>query len=225
MNNLRTILVAIKIVLSVLLLWLIVMAGKMGYANLHFWSADNQLSKWSREDKVDSEASYRKTLSAIEIATAYHPGNPRYLITTGLIQEWAVFGDISIGKEAREDYLNALENYSKAIQLRPYWPWAWGSMLMTKWRLNELDDELVQSLYMLDKYGPYTAATHYVIVDLGLTLITEKTKYAQEIEPLVKKHYQRGLSNPQAVKTLKDITSYYEADELLASWASSFVKE
>jgi len=96
---------------------------------------------------------------------------------------------------------------------------------MTKWRLNELDDELVQSLYMLDKYGPYTAATHYVIVDLGLTLITEKTKYAQEIEPLVKKHYQRGLSNPQAVKTLKDITSYYEADELLASWASSFVKE
>ena len=80
-----------KLVLAVLLLWLKIVAGQMGYANLQYFSAKNQLDSWVDNGAISSESSYRQALRAINLSNELHPDNPQYIETLAAIQEWAVY--------------------------------------------------------------------------------------------------------------------------------------
>lgn len=201
-----------KLALTALLLWLIVVAGQMGYANLYYFNANNHLEKWIDLSNIDSEASYRQALRAINTSISYHPANPQYIETLGSIQEWAVFSDYA----EVSNFSLALKNYNQAIQLRPIWPWGWSSKAMAKWSVEELDVDLFHSLVMLDKYGSYIEKVHLVIVDIGLMLIVDESSFADQVTPLVMKHYRRGMTNNS--KAITEVITSYKAEELVAGW-------
>lgn len=206
--------IAIKLFSSLILVWLMISAAQMGYASLHFFNAKNYITQWSAEDNIDTEAAYQQALRSIELSNSYHPNNPEYLHARASILEWAVFS----GMSGTDNYRKALVDYENAIKLRPLWPWSWGAKIMTKWRLHQLDDEIWQSMLLLDKYGPYTSGTHYVIVDVGLTLMRINSPHAKAAEALAIKHYHRGMANSRAVKSLKQIIAYNNAEEIVANW-------
>ena len=56
-----------KLVLIALLLWLSVLAGQMGYANLQYFSASNKMEQWSNSGAVVSENSYNEALESYAI--------------------------------------------------------------------------------------------------------------------------------------------------------------
>ncbi|MFT5451494.1 MAG: hypothetical protein ACI9N9_000978, partial [Enterobacterales bacterium] len=157
---------AFKLAISVLLIWLIIVAAQMGYANLHFTNADNHLADWIDKGTISSDSSYNQALHSISLSNVMHTDNPQYLETLAAIQVKAAYGGY-----AEKSNLNlALANYNKSLQLRPLWPWAWSSKAITKWRLSEIDDELWHTLQMLSKVGPYNVTANLTIVDVGLMM-------------------------------------------------------
>ena len=133
-----------KLALSILLVWLIIVAGQMGYANLHFTNADNHLTHWTVEGTISSDSSYNQALHSVLLSNEMHPDNPQYLELLAAIQVKAAYG----GYAERSNIKLALASYNKSLQLRPLWPWAWSSKAMTKWRLGEIDDDMWNSLQM-----------------------------------------------------------------------------
>jgi len=204
----------IKTILIGLSLWLILVAGEMGYANLHYFNANNQLNRWMENDDISSKKSYQQSLAAIQLSNEMHPENPKYLETQAAIEEWGITGEYA---EA-SNYNLALSHYDKAIQLRPLWPWAWVSKIETKWRMEEIDDEMLHAMEMLDKAGPYEKDAHLAIVNTGLMLMMDSEKYAEQAEKLVAEHYRRGIGNSRAVKPLKAIVEDYEAEDIAKEW-------
>ena len=152
-----------KLVLTALLLWLTVLAAQMGYANLHFFSANNQVDRWEKKAEITSQNSYNRALQSIKLSNQLHPNNPKYIETLGIIQEWAVYGEYA----DNTNFSLALSSYQKSAQLRPLWPWSWSAKAMTKWRLKEIDDELWHALEMLSKTGPYTKDSNLVLLPLS----------------------------------------------------------
>ncbi len=203
-----------KIILIGLSLWLMLVAGQMGYANLHYYSANNQLERWIENGEVSSMKSYQQALTAIKMSNKMHPDNPKYLEMHAAILEWAVLGEY-----AEESNFNlALSNYDKAIQLRPLWPWAWISKIETKWRMDEIDDEMLYALEMLDKAAPHNRDTHTTIVKTGLMLMMNSEKHAKQAEKLAAEHYRRGMGNFGTLKLLKAIIADYEAEDIAIGW-------
>ncbi len=203
-----------KLAISGLLLWLTLVAGQMGYANLHYFSANNQLGQWVSEGAISSESSYQQALQAISLSNEMHPDNPQYIETLAAIQEWAVYG----GYAEDSNFSLALANYERAIQLRPLWPWTWSAKVMTKWRLGEIDDVMWHGLVKLGETGPYTMDANLVIVDGGLMLITSGSAYADRAKLLAAEHYRRGMGNSRAVKPLKAVVKRHRAEDIVAGW-------
>ena len=84
-----------KLALTIILVWLTVVAGKMGYANLNYFSAKNQIDSWVDTGAISSESSYRQALQDINLSNEMHPANPQYIETLANIQEWAVYGEFA----------------------------------------------------------------------------------------------------------------------------------
>lgn len=203
-----------KLVLIALLLWLTVVAGRMGYANLQYFSAKNQVDSWVDNGAISSESSYRQALRAINLSNELHPDNPQYIETLATIQEWAVYGDFA----EKSNFKLALANYHRSAELRPMWPWVWSSIVLTKWRLDEIDDEMWHALVMLGETGPYTKHANLTIVDVGLMMMEKSPEFAAQAETLAAEHYRRGMKNSQVVKSLKAIIKKREAEDIVAGW-------
>jgi len=205
--------VIIKLGLSGVLGWLIVLSGQMGYASLDYYYANNHLQQWIEDGNVSSEPSYLEALSAIKLSNELHPDNPQFLETLGAIQEQGVYD----GHVDKSNSLLALANYNKSIQLRPLSPLSWILKVMAKWQLGEIDDDMWNAIVMLGKTGPYSIEANLVIVDVSLMLILEDTEYAVRAKQLMAVHYQRGMGNPRAVDRLKNIVAEHGAEEIIAN--------
>ncbi|MCP4411803.1 MAG: hypothetical protein GY808_04435 [Gammaproteobacteria bacterium] len=203
-----------KLGFSGLLISLIVLSSQMGYANLYYYYANNYLQRWLTDSTGSSESSYNAALSAIKLSNRMHPDNPQYLITLGSIQEQGAYDEHTDDS----NFHLALTSYNNSIHRRPLWPMTWISKVMTKWELGEIDDEMWDSLIMLEKTGPYTKEVNIAIVDVGLMLMSENTEYSEQAEQLVAEHYRRGMANSRAVKQLEDIIADYEVEEIAANW-------
>jgi hypothetical protein len=100
--------------------------------------------------------------------------------------------------EYEESLKNAKQYYINAIKLRPTWPVSYASLSMIKWRLNELDDELLTFVNKADQYGPLKAEVHVFIVEFSLALYSNNHPFYVNVRPLVKDRMRKGLRNKQS---------------------------
>jgi hypothetical protein len=197
----------------IVLLWLIIMAARMGYADLQFTYADNYLLSWIDSDSI-SESGYKNALEAITLSNKLHPDNPKLIEILAVIQARAFYE----GYAEISNLQLALENYNKSLTLRPIWPWAWSSKAYNKLALDEIDDDLWQSLVMLDKTGPYNVDAHLTIVDIGLIMVAMENEYSERAAQLAKVHYKLGMNNKQSASSMSDIITQQNAQEVVADW-------
>ena len=197
---------AVRNLIIVMLLLLTFLAGAAGYASLQYNFAKNNLDLWVKSGKVTSQKSYLSSKKAIISANFWHSNNPVYLESQASILVWGVYAEF----EDESLYQQALDLYWQSLQLRPMWPWAWSEWVMTKWRLKQYDEAMLNGLMKLSQYGPYTGEVHITVVDAGLQLMRKRPEFAGQIKPVVKRHYLRSRKNGHVRKQVKAAVESHE---------------
>jgi tetratricopeptide (TPR) repeat protein len=211
----------LMIIMSLLLLFLVWQSMKMGKANLNFYTANHYLETWLDNNKLTDAVEYQEALRSINDANGFHPNNSHYLITQGLVYEWAGTGDFfSDNKEKKQQFIKAKTYYLDAVKLRPTWPVTWATLAILKWRLGEIDQQLIDYLFQADKFGQHTPEVNQAWLEVGFYLYQNKSTFTAKIVRGLRKHLEITFndSRPDSRKLAIDIIKRHHAERLACSW-------
>lgn len=211
----------LMIIMSLLLLCLAWQSMKMGKANLSFYAANHYLETWLDNKNLTDALEYQKALRSINDANRAHPDNSHYLITQGLVYEWAGTDNLfSDHKEKKQKLLKAKAYYLDAVQLRPTWPVTWATLAILKWRLGEIDQQLIDYLFQADKFGQHTPEVNQAWLEVGLYLYQNKSTFTAKIVKGLRKHLIITFNDarPDSRKLAIDIIKRHQAERLACSW-------
>lgn len=213
----------VTIVIALVLLIFCWQAIKMGKANLGFYST-HQLTEFWRENNLQEVNQYIHALQAIESANAEHPKNPRYMVTQGLVYEWGAIASLNDEQQGQELLTQAKIKYLNAVKLRPTWPVTWATLAILKWRLGEIDQQLIDYLQQADKYGPYVQEVHQTWLEIGFYLYQNKSQYSVQVIKGLRKHLKEMLREPGSpfAHSAIAIIKRHKAERLACSWLTSF---
>ena len=100
------------------------------------------------------------------------PGNPATAEQLGGAYTIDVQNKRAAGPNATvtRQWLEAFEQYSRAVVLRPTSPYSWANRAWTKYYLGQVDRDLYVALQNAINLGPWEPDVQFVIVDLGFAL-------------------------------------------------------
>lgn len=200
-----------RIVIILGVISLIYVALSHGLASFKYNYTKNQLEYWSSTDQIPNPVSYQLTKESIRSVNALWPTNPNYIDTRASVLIWGYYEELE-----DPDILNvAMEHFEQSIRTRPIWPWTWTEWVMTKWRLDEYDDDMLNGLITLDKVGPYTGEANLVLVDVGLQMIAQRPELTAQLKPLIEKHYLRAELNGVIIRQMRALKEEHENTEWL----------
>lgn len=200
-------------------------ALKMGKANLSFYPAYQLTEHWLENDNLTDTGQYNQALKLIDAASIDHPNNPHYLIIQGLVREWGGVSDIFSDELIKKNQLeNAKEYYLSAVELRPTWPVTWATLAILKWRLAEIDQQLIDYLIQADKYGPNTLEVHQAWLEIGLYLYQSKSPYTVKIIQGLRKHLALMLKDirPSVRMSAVMIIKRQNAQRFACNWILNY---
>lgn len=211
----------LTVIMSLLLLCLAWQSMKMGKANLSFYAANQYLETWLDLNNLTDTVEYQKALRSINDANRSHPDNSHYLITQGLVYEWAGTGSLfSDDKEKTQHLLKAKTYYLDAVKLRPTWPVTWATLAILKWRLGEIDQQLIDYLFQADKFGQHTPEVNQAWLEVGFYLYQNKSTFTAKIVKGLRKHLEIIFndSRPDSRTMAIAIIKRHQAERLACSW-------
>ncbi len=216
-----------KIILVTLSLTLFIacyQAIKMTEANLTFYKATSFEQHWLKNNVLNNKDQFATAINAINSSTANHLDNPRYLAAQGLIHEWAGISTIFTKEEQQKQLLLAKKSYLEAVELRPAWPTTWATLAILKWRLNEIDQDLIDYLFQADKFGPNVDDVHNAWLDIGFYLYKTKSHFTIQIIKKLRLHLNRVAKNNRPSNTSKAISiiKRHNAQRLACAWLSNY---
>ena len=214
----------VTIVIAFILLICCWQAIKMGKANLAFYST-NQLTEFWRNNSLKEVEQYDSALQAIDSANTEHPHNPSYMVTQGLVYEWAVIAGLYEDKQQKKELLTQAKTYYlNAVKLRPTWSVTWATLAILKWRLGEIDQQLIDYLQQADKYGPYVMEVHQAWLEMGFYLYQSKSRYSVQVIKGLRKHLKEMLREPSSpfAHSAIAIVKRHKAERLACSWMSNY---
>jgi len=159
---------AVAGVAAVLLLAGIAFAGLRGLADTEYYPARRAMAQWAAERRAPRESEWQAARAAVERAAALAPGNPLYVEELGRLLEMRAAQLDRAGPEARNLLEGARAQFRRAAELRPGSPYAWASLALVKFRLNELDFEFYGALDRAARFGPWEPAVQLTLADIGL---------------------------------------------------------
>lgn len=215
---------AVLILCSILLIFLAYQAVKMLSANLTFYKAFQLEKIWQKTKSLSSAAQFEQALNDIEQSNISHPNNPRYLVSQGLIYEWGGISKEFDVKKQKELLLQAKGYYLQAVELRPTWPVTWSALAVLKWRLEEIDQEMVDFLMQADKFGQYTEVVNRAWLDVGFYIYKNKSIYSPQIINGLRKHLKLSMAdNRQKIRqSTLAIVKRHNVELLLCSWSINY---
>jgi len=215
---------AVLIFCSILLIFLGYQAFKMLSANLNFYQAFQVEKIWKKNKSVSSAAQFEQALNNIEQSNMSHPNNPRYLVSQGLIYEWGGISKEFDEKKQKELLLQAKNHYLQAVALRPTWPVTWSALAVLKWRLEEIDQEMIDFLEQADKFGQNTEVVHRAWLDVGFYIYKSKSIYSPQIITGLRKHLKLSMADTRRKirRSTLAIVKRHNAELLLCSWSSNY---
>ena len=207
-----------------LLIFLGYQAVKMLGANLNFYQAFQLEKYWQKSESLSSITQFEQALNAIGKANTLHPNNPHYLITQGLIYEWGGISETVDKSKQAELLLQAKQYYLNAVELRPTWPVTWATLAVLKWRLEEIDQEMIDFLKQADKYGQHTEEVSRAWLDVGFYIYKRKSIYTPQIIKGLRKHLKLSMADkrPEIRRSTLSIVKRHNAELLLCSWSSNY---
>jgi len=208
-------------IMSLLLFCLAWQSMKMGIANLSFYAANHYVETWLDHKNLTDAVEYQQALRSINDANGSHPDNSHYLITQGLVYEWAGTGNLfSDDEEKTRHLLKAKTYYLDAVKLRPTWPVTWATLAILKWRLGEIDQQLIDYLFQADKFGQHTPEVNQAWLEVGFYLYQNKSTFTAKIVKGLRKHLEIIFndSRPDSRTMAIDIIKRHQAERLACSW-------
>lgn len=214
----------ILIVCFFILIFLGYQAFKMLGANLHFYQAFQIEKIWQKKESLSSVSQFEQALNKIEQSNLLHSDNPRYLVSQGLIYEWGGISKEFDKKKQKELLLQAKRNYLHAVELRPTWPVTWAALAVLKWRLEEIDQEMIDYLNQADKFGQYTEVVNRAWLDVGFYVYKSKSIYSAQIITGLRKHLKLSMADPRQKirESTLAIVKRHNAEVLLCSWSINY---
>ena len=154
------------VVIFSLLIFAISFPVKYGIANVQYYAADHLLISWHKSPQTLNVKSWQQAFKSINKANELQPNHPLYLDIKGKVLLWGLnLSDSEI--MPKPQLLNlALNSFKQSLKIRPVWANTWIDLAMTKWHLNQIDDEFWLALEKAEKFGPYMPE-----VNLGLSTI------------------------------------------------------
>jgi tetratricopeptide (TPR) repeat protein len=207
-----------------LLIFLGYQAIKMLSANLSFYQAFQLENNWQKNKSLSSATQFEQALKEIEQSNLSHPNNPHYLVTQGEIYEWGGISDEFDENKQRELLLQAKRYYLNAVELRPTWPFTWATLAVLKWRLEEIDQEMINFLKQADKYGQHTAGVSRAWLDVGFYIYKNKSVFTPQIIAGLRKHLKISMADirPEIRRSTLSIVKRHNASLLLCSWSINY---
>lgn len=207
-----------------ILILLCYQAVRMTSANLNFYQAFQLKELWFKNNELTSKSQYDDALRSIDRANKLHPNNPQYLITQGLVLEWGGISDIFSEKDKIQNLQLAKGYYLRAVELRPTWPVTWATLAILKWRLNEIDQSLIDYLQQADKFGQHTLDVHNAWVDVGFYLYMNKSPYTVQIMKKLRVHLELMLKDDRMSirQSAVNIIKRHNAQRQVCKWLASY---
>jgi hypothetical protein len=112
--------------------------------------------------------------------------------------------------------------------LRPTWPVTWATLATLKWRLGEIDQDLIEYLKQANKYGNTTLAVREAWLDIGLYLYLNKSPYTAQIMKGLREHFEFMIrdshkSNSYAIKySAINIIKRHNAQRIACKWLRTY---
>jgi len=143
-------------------------AGKRGLADMADYPARRALAQWASEGRVPGDADWRVAYASLEHATALAAANPLYVEEMGRLLELRAAGMDRADPAARALLEQSRAQFRQAVAMRPGSPYAWSSLALVKFRLNEMDYEFYGALERAARFGPWEPAVQITLADIGL---------------------------------------------------------
>lgn len=209
---------------AMVLILLCYQAIKMLSANLSYYQTYQLQELWLKKNELTDVSQYQRALKAIDDSNNTHQDNPQYLITQGLVLEWAGISKLFTEEEKQQKLRQAKDYYLQSVALRPTWPVTWATLAILKWRLNEIDQSLIDYLKQADKYGANTLDVHHAWVDIGFYLYKSKSPYTVQIITGLRRHLKLMLKDERNTvrKSAIAMIERHHAQKQACNWLSTY---
>ncbi|WP_448212796.1 VpsP family polysaccharide biosynthesis protein [Colwellia sp. MEBiC06753] len=205
----------IAAIAGIILCYLAYIAFNHSVANLRYRTAYNLIEKWRLNTELPSDEELNLAYEQIQQANALHPKNPHYLITKGLVLEWygIAHQDLTRWQEAKLYYL-------QATALRPTWPVTWATLAILKWRLEEIDQQLLEYLTRANQFGPARLEVHEAWIEIGFHLYRTRHPLTAKVITAVRSHLNAMLSStdPERRQSAIHIIERHAMFKQVCSW-------
>ena len=153
---------------AALLLAAIYAAGSRGLADTSYYPARRAMAQWIAEKRVPQDAEWQAARTALERAASLAPANPLYTEELGRLLESRAARSGRADPATRKLLEESRAQFRRAAAMRPGSPYAWSSLALVKFRLNEMDHEFYGALERAARYGPWEPAVQLALADIGL---------------------------------------------------------
>jgi hypothetical protein len=128
----------------------------------------HEIAGWAERRASPPPERLQEAITTLIDALALTPDDPTLIEHLGTALELRATGSPP-GSESRRLYLAAaLVYFRNAAALRPTSPYTWANILLTKYRLGQVDDEFFGAMRHALDFGPWEPAVQLIVADTGL---------------------------------------------------------
>lgn len=192
--------------LAVMVLALLLLAGRAGLASLYYFPASFALQQWQSQQNNDLNArptteQLQRAQSLLTQAVALQPQNPHYLLTLAKINEWAWYSGAMDSRSVAQN--EAI--YQQAIALRPDWPVAYADFAYFRAVIQGRLSDSWELLAQATAKGPYLPEVQQKWLSIAFSQwpqlsVAQKAQVWQRVE--------MGVRGPLRAVTLRQIKNF-----------------
>jgi len=143
-------------------------SAKRGLADWRSMRGRHEIAGWAERRTNPTPERLRDAITSLVDALELTPQDPTLIEHLGTALELRASG-APPDSEAQRLYLAAALSYFRnAAALRPTSPYTWANILLTKYRLDEIDDEFFRSMGNALDFGPWEPAVQLIAADTAL---------------------------------------------------------
>ena len=128
----------------------------------------HEIAGWAERRASPPPEHLQEAITTLIDALALTPDDPTLIEHLGLAHELRAIGSPPGSDSRRLNLAQALIYFRKAAALRPTSPYTWANILLTKYRLGQVDDEFFGAMRHALDFGPWEPAVQLIVADTGL---------------------------------------------------------
>jgi len=160
--------ILIAVIGSVVFGYAVYVSARRGLADWNSMRWRYEIAGWAEHRASPPPERLQEAITTLIETIELTPDDPTLIEHLGTALALRAAGS-SPGSEPQRLYLvAALVRFRNAAALRPTSPYTWANILLTKYRLGEVDDEFFGAMRNALAFGPWEPAVQLIVADAGL---------------------------------------------------------